>query len=112
MADKGLLVHYDFCTGCHSCEVACKKEHGLAEGVFGIKVAQYGPEEYLPDTWDFIFSPFVTSSCDLCAARVEAGKDPSCVMHCQSKIIHYGPLDELAKLAQGKDKVAIFVPKA
>ena len=37
---KGILVSYDYCTGCHSCEVACKKELGLAKGEFGIKVAK------------------------------------------------------------------------
>ena len=33
MADDkayGLLINYEFCTGCHSCEVSCQMEHGLA----------------------------------------------------------------------------------
>ena len=22
---EGILINYEYCTGCHSCEVACKK---------------------------------------------------------------------------------------
>ena len=112
MAKNGLLIHYDLCTGCHSCEVACKREHEWSEGIFGIKVAKYGPEEYAPKQWDYIYSPFLTSSCNLCADRANSGKEPTCVMHCQSKVMHYGPLDELITLAEGKEKVSIFAPLA
>ena len=27
---KYLAVDYEFCTGCHTCEIACQQEHGLA----------------------------------------------------------------------------------
>ena len=43
---KGILINYDYCTGCHSCEVACKKELGLPKGEFGIKLTETGPYEY------------------------------------------------------------------
>ena len=108
---NALLIHYDFCSGCQTCEVACKKEKNLPEGVFGIKVAQYGPVEYAPKKWDMNYVPVPTSCCDLCADRVASGKIPSCVLHCQSKVMHYGPIDELVKLAADKDKVVIFVPQ-
>ena len=28
----GLFINYEYCTGCHTCEVACKKALGLPEG--------------------------------------------------------------------------------
>lgn len=37
---KGILVNYEYCTGCHSCEVACKKILNLPEGEFGIKLTE------------------------------------------------------------------------
>ena len=43
---KGILINYDYCTGCHSCEVACKKELGLPEGEFGVKLSETGPDVY------------------------------------------------------------------
>ncbi|NTU90058.1 MAG: oxidoreductase, partial [Actinobacteria bacterium] len=42
----GLLVNFEFCTGCHSCEVACKKYLNLPKGEFGIKVTEVGPYQY------------------------------------------------------------------
>ena len=38
MKRKGLLIDYDYCSGCQSCVVACKQEHGHPAGKFGIKV--------------------------------------------------------------------------
>ena len=38
MARNGLLIDYEYCTGCHTCEVACKQEHNYPVGKWGIKV--------------------------------------------------------------------------
>ena len=40
MAKKGygLLIDYEYCTGCYSCEVACKNELKLPHGKWGIKL--------------------------------------------------------------------------
>ena len=42
---NGLLIDYNFCTGCHSCEAACKVEHGFQTGEWGIKLTQIGPDQ-------------------------------------------------------------------
>lgn len=47
MSANGLFINYEFCTGCHSCEVACKKEHKLPKGQFGMHVLQDGPRNML-----------------------------------------------------------------
>lgn len=106
----GLLIDYEFCTGCHSCEVACKKEHNLEHGDFGIKVFQYGPEEIAEDKWDYFFIPVPTALCDLCTERVDAGKLPTCVHHCQPKIMEFGPAEELAQKMAIKTKTVLFAP--
>jgi Fe-S-cluster-containing dehydrogenase component len=41
MAKYGLLINYDYCTGCHSCEVACQQEHDFPAGKNGIMVTEY-----------------------------------------------------------------------
>ncbi len=33
MSRYGLLIDYEFCFGCHACELACKQEHFLPAGV-------------------------------------------------------------------------------
>ena len=40
MARYALLIDYDYCTGCHSCEVACQQEHGWEAGMSGMKVIE------------------------------------------------------------------------
>ena len=39
----GLLINYEYCTGCKSCEMACSVEHDIPIGKFGIKLEQVGP---------------------------------------------------------------------
>ena len=108
---KGLLIDYEFCTGCHSCEVACKKHLKLEKGQFGIALAQDGPRKKPDGKWDYNFVPIPTEICDLCEDRVKAGKQPTCVHHCQSFAISYGTVEELcAKI--DKAKMALFIPAA
>ena len=45
--EYGLLIDYEYCTGCHSCEVACAQEYKHEPGVRGIKVFEV--EQKLPD---------------------------------------------------------------
>ena len=76
MSQHGLLIDYEFCTGCHACEVACKLDG---------------------DTWEWDYLPMPTQRCDLCQDRIDAGKVPACVHHCQSLAMEFGPIEELAK---------------
>ena len=36
MARYGILIDYDYCTGCHTCEVACQQEHDYPVGTNGV----------------------------------------------------------------------------
>lgn len=98
--DYGLMIDYRFCSGCHACEVACKKEHDLPRGDFGIRVLQHGPHEASDGVWEYDYVPLPTHLCDLCAARTAEGKLPSCVHHCQAGVMVYGPVEELAAKAK------------
>lgn len=109
--EYGLLIDYEYCTGCHSCETACKVELDLPEGQWGIKILQDGPRELENGKWDYTYLPIPTSLCNLCADRVsKEGKLPRCVHHCQAAVMTYGKVDDLAKKAQEKPKMCLFVP--
>ena len=108
MTGYGLLIDYEFCTGCHSCEVACKNDKELPLEQWGIKLAQIGPWKIDEDNWQYEFIPIPTDQCDLCQDRVDAGKLPTCVQHCQSLIIEYGTVEELAVKAATKPKMVLF----
>lgn len=112
MAQYGLLIDNQYCTGCHSCEVACKNQLGLPLGQWGIKVLELGPWK-LPDGkhWEYRYLPQLTSLCNLCEDRVAEGDAPNCVLHCLASVIEYGPVGELAMKLENKGKMAsILIP--
>lgn len=108
---KALLIDYEFCTGCHSCETACKMELGLPLGQYGIKIAEDGPRKLENGKWELNYIPIPTSLCDLCEKRVGEGKLPTCVHHCQAGCMHYGTVDEMSALMKRKEKTVMFAPK-
>lgn len=108
MARKGLLIEYEYCTGCQSCVVACKQEHDYPVGIGGIKLMEIEtPGERL--RIDYL--PFPTQHCDLCAPRVAAGDEPACVKACQARTMWYGEVAELARLLEDKPHAVLFTPR-
>ena len=111
MSKNGLLINYQWCTGCHSCEVACKNHLKLPIGKWGIKLVENGPWEVTPGKFEWDYVPVPTQLCDLCEDRVADGKKPSCVHHCLAQCMEYGTLEELAqRAAELGPKTTIFVP--
>ena len=110
MAKKGLLINYDYCTGCMACVVACKQEHDLPAGRWGIMVKDCTREtENGKVQVDFL--PFPTDLCDLCARRTHGGEQPSCVKHCMSACMTYGEISELAELMETMPKSVLYAPR-
>ncbi len=108
MTRKGLLIEYEYCTGCQSCVVACKQEHNYPVGIGGIKLNEIFTEG---DRLRVDFLPFPTKYCDLCAKRVKNGENPACVKACQASTMWYGDLIDLAKLMDKKPRSALFTPQ-
>lgn len=106
----GLLIDYNLCSGCHTCEVACKKEHNLPAGQWGIKLAEDGPRKLPNGKWEWKYIPVPTELCDLCEDRVKVGKNPTCVHHCQAQVMHYGPIEELAVKMAAQRRMVMFTP--
>ena len=73
-AEYGLLIDYEYCSGCQSCEVTCKEEHNYPVGKWGIKVLEEGPWEIEDGSgvFNYNYIPVPTDLCDLCAERVAA----------------------------------------
>ncbi len=109
MPQNGLLIEYEYCTGCHTCEVACKQENDLPVGKWGIKLNEIITDNNGRLRIDYI--PFPTVLCNLCAARTARGELPSCVKHCQAACMMYGTITELAKAMKKKPRSVIFAPR-
>lgn len=111
MQRYGILINYDFCCNCHTCEVACQVEHGYAPKQWGIKVEQVGPFQ-IDGTKKVIYDcmPVMTNLCDMCKERTEKGKLPTCAHHCQTGCMTYGPIEELVQKINGNYKWALLSP--
>jgi len=103
---KAILIDYKYCTGCHTCEVACQQEHGYAAGQFGIKVTEHILER--PNGLMIDYVPYMTDLCNFCLGRVEEGRKPSCVKHCLSNCMVFGEADEIVEEAKKSKKPVVF----
>ncbi len=112
MTKRAMLVDYQYCTGCHSCEVSCRKEKSLGLDEWGISVKEYGPAKFSDGKWEWDFIPAPSRLCDLCEGRIDEGKIPLCELHCLAAVIKVIPIEEASKqLAEmDKSKVAVFIP--
>ncbi len=117
MPHYGLLIDYEYCTGCRSCEVSCKEEHDFPVGVWGIRVHEDGPWQKCGDSdagfnfnWNHLPAP--TDLCDLCTERIEAGREPICVHHCLAACMKFGTIEELAVELAKKPRQVLWAPTA
>ena len=99
MAQYGLLIDYEYCTNCHSCEVACEEAHDFPPQARGIRVFEDGPWQYGEgddEKWNWNYIPVPSDRCALCAERVTKGQEPACVHHCLAQVMKFGRIDDLA----------------
>ena len=108
--ESGLLIDYEYCTGCFACQVACAQEHRWPAGMGGIRVHEI--VQKLPDDRSYLmFMPVPTELCVLCAARTRKGLQPACVQHCLSGCMKYGRIEDLAK-EMTKARMVLWAPRA
>ena len=111
MALMGIKVEVDYCTGCEVCILACQQEHGYEPEEYGVRVTKLGPLHINKDKKDYQydFIPQFTRWCDLCAERTEKGKDPTCVQHCQTQCLQWGPVEELAHAMTSPKDIVVAI---
>ena len=107
MKKYGMLIDVHYCTGCHSCEVACQQENGYDAGQFGIKVTEHILQTKNGLMIDYV--PYMTDLCNFCMSRVGEGKKPSCVKHCLAACMSFGTIDEVMEEAKNSKKGMMFI---
>ncbi len=106
----GLLIDYEYCTGCHSCTIACCQEYGWEAGLSGMHVIEQ--VQNLPKGKAYLtYLPFPTELCILCAPRTKKGLPPACVKHCMANVIKWGRLQDLAKELGKKSRMVLWSPR-
>lgn len=111
MTQRAMIINYEFCTGCRTCEVACQQEHGYDPEKTGIALYSQGPFQIEGKRWNWNWIPTLTDLCDGCATRVAKGKLPACQHHCQARVIKVGAVDDLAS-DMGPKHVMLAIPRA
>jgi len=110
MTKNALLVNYQYCSGCHSCELACRNVLGLGLGQWGIKLTEVKPFELDDGSFEWIYQPIPTKLCDGCADRVSQGKKPACVHNCLAFCLEFGSLSEMHVRAEEiGERVSLFL---
>jgi Fe-S-cluster-containing dehydrogenase component len=106
----GLLIDYEYCTGCYTCQVACAQENQWPEGKSGMEVIEV--VQRLPrDKAYLTYIPFPTELCILCPSRTRQGLEPACVQHCMAACMKYGKIVELAKEMTKKPRMVLWAPR-
>lgn len=105
----GLLIDYEYCTGCHACEIACAQEYDWPAGMGGMRVTEM--IQQLPNDKAYLaYLPFPTELCVLCAGRTAKGMKPACVQTCMSACMKHGRVEDLAKEID-KPRMVLFAPR-
>jgi Fe-S-cluster-containing dehydrogenase component len=105
----GLLIDYEFCTGCMTCQIACCQEYDWPAGLGGMRVQEI-VQNMPKDKAYLTYLPFPTELCILCKPRVKKGEKPACVKHCMANVIEYGPVEELAA-KMNKARMVLWAPR-
>ncbi len=106
----GLLIDYEYCTGCYACQVACSQEYHWPAGMAGMKVLEI--VQNLPKDKAYLnYLPFPTELCNLCAPRTKKGLEPACAKHCMAGVITHGRLEDLSKKLGEKPRMVLWSPR-
>lgn len=72
-----IVIDHELCWGCKTCEVACKQEHQIPDGLKLISISENG-HSFGDEKLDFIYEANVCRHCE----------DPPCVETCPEEIIY------------------------
>jgi len=106
MPKYGLLIDYEFCTGCRVCELSCQKEHDRPEGLKGIVVKEVEPEISGGAQY---YIPIPTDACNLCGKRIARGQQPACVHNCWAGVMSFGRIETLVSNLD-KSRLVLWLP--
>ncbi len=108
MSEYGMLIDYEYCTGCRTCEVACKQEYNRPAGKLGgVEVQEYihtlqSGRLYITNI------PHFTKACVFCAGRVKQGLEPARAKHCMAQVLTFGRIDDLKEQIPLKRKALLW----
>lgn len=89
------------CTGCRTCQVACKDAHNLPVGTnYRVVRTFVTGSGYTPSLYH-VSMP--VAGCDLCKGALGGCDHMACVTSCPQRVIEFGDLDELRAAHAGEE---------
>lgn len=104
----GMLLDLDMCTGCYTCQTACRETNHYGYDEQWMQVVRRDP--YFIDGKLRMYH-LVAPSLDKCGLCYQNDPDPLCVKTCSSAALFVGPLDELTAMMKGRH-AALFGPRS
>ncbi len=101
----GMLLDYEMCSGCYTCQTACRETNHYGYDEQWMQVIRRDP--YFVDGKLRMYH-LVAPSLDKCAQCYENDPDTLCTKTCSSAALFVGPVDELISEMQGRN-AALFV---
>jgi len=100
----GMLVDLDFCTGCFSCQTACREVDHYSYDETWMQVVRRGP--VLVDGKLRLYH-LLAPSLDKCANCLEEDAAPLCAKVCMASALFVAPLEELIPMLGTKNAMLI-----
>lgn len=103
-----MLIDYDYCTGCRTCEIACKQEYKHPAGKTGGVQVQEMIHTLASGKLYITYMPFFTKTCVFCMGRVKQNLQPACVKHCMARVLTFGDIEDLKRQIPEKRKAILW----
>ena len=108
MSIYAMLIDYEYCTGCKSCEISCNQEYKRPAGQLGgVEVKETIHTLSSGRMW-ITNMPNFTKACIFCAGRVKQGLEPACVKHCMANVLTFGKIEDLIEKIPDKRKSVLW----
>ena len=103
----GMLVLLDHCTGCYSCQTACREANRFSYDEKWLEVVRRDP--VLVDGKLRMYH-LLAPSLDKCADCVGEDGTPLCVKACMGKCLFVAPVEKLLPLLAKHEKCLLYTP--
>ncbi len=103
----GMLLNAERCTGCFSCQAACREVNHVPFEEKWLEVVRRKP--VIVDG-DLRLYHLLAPQLDKCAECVARENPPLCVSLCMANCLYVAPVDKLLPLLKNKGKWVLYAP--
>jgi anaerobic dimethyl sulfoxide reductase subunit B (iron-sulfur subunit) len=103
----GMLLNAERCTGCYSCQSACRDANQVPYEEKWLEVVRRKP--VLVDG-DLSLYHLLAPTLSKCAACVEKENPPLCVRVCMASCLYVAPVEKLLPLLKDNGKWVLYAP--